>query len=99
MYIHMALGSAVFEPRHEKTNNVVSVVVVCWTQTGLYHHRRWLEAGNFGLRKWMNFTICVAETKACPTQRAYFCNNLTSVNYLPDITIAFPPFSFSPGFS
>ena len=34
------------------------------TQTGLYSHRRWLEAGNFGLRKKRNCTIRVAKTKA-----------------------------------
>ena len=33
------------------------------TQTGLYSHRRWHEAGNFGLRK-KNCTICVVKTKA-----------------------------------
>ena len=34
------------------------------TQTGLYRHRRWLEAGNFGFRKKKNFTIRVAKAKA-----------------------------------
>ena len=34
------------------------------TQTGLYKHRRWLEAGNFGFRKKRNCTIRVAKTKA-----------------------------------
>ena len=34
------------------------------TQTGLYKHRRWLEAGNFGFRKKRICTICVAKTKA-----------------------------------
>ena len=34
------------------------------TQTRLYSHRRWLEAGNFGLRKYRNGTIRVAKTKA-----------------------------------
>ena len=34
------------------------------TQTGLYSHRRWLEAGNFGLRNKRNRTIRVAKTKA-----------------------------------
>ena len=33
------------------------------TQTELYKHRRWLEAGNFGFIK-KNCTICVAKTKA-----------------------------------
>ena len=34
------------------------------TQTGLYSHRRWLEAGNVGFRKKRNCTICDAKTKA-----------------------------------
>ena len=34
------------------------------TQTGLCSHRRWLEARNFGFRKWGNCTIRVAKTKA-----------------------------------
>ena len=34
------------------------------TQTGLYNHRRWLEAGNFGFRKKRDCTIHVAKTKA-----------------------------------
>ena len=50
------------EPRSEKT----------WlrgfppglTQTGLYSHRRWLEACNFVFRKWRDCTIRVVKTKA-----------------------------------
>ena len=34
------------------------------TQTGLYSHTRWLEAGNFGIRKERGCSICVAKTKA-----------------------------------
>ena len=34
------------------------------TQTRLYSHRRWLEAGNFVFRKFRDCTICVAKTKA-----------------------------------
>ena len=34
------------------------------TQTGLYSHRRWLEACHFGFRKYRDCTICVAKTKA-----------------------------------
>ena len=34
------------------------------SQTELYKHRRWLEAGNFGFRKLRNCTIHVAKTKA-----------------------------------
>ena len=34
------------------------------TQTGLYSHKRWSAAGNFGLRKYRNTTIRVAKTKA-----------------------------------
>ena len=33
------------------------------TQTGLYSHRRWLEAGSFGFRKKRKHTNCVAKTK------------------------------------
>ena len=34
------------------------------TQTGLYSHRRWLEASNFGFRKERGCAICVAKTKS-----------------------------------
>ena len=34
------------------------------TQTWLYNHRSWLEAGNFGFRKKRDCTIYVAKTKA-----------------------------------
>ena len=34
------------------------------TQTGLYSHRKWLAAGNFGFRKKRDCTIHVAKTKA-----------------------------------
>ena len=34
------------------------------TQTGLYSHRRWLEALNFGFRKKRDCTIYTAKTKA-----------------------------------
>ena len=34
------------------------------TQTELYKHRRWLEAGNFRIREKRNCTIRVAKTKA-----------------------------------
>ena len=45
--IYIQIDNRKYEPVHEKTNNL-------WfppglTQTGLYSHRRWLEAGNFGL--------------------------------------------------
>ena len=50
------------EPVREKTNNLDFRPGP--TQTGLYSHRRWLEAGNFGFRKQMNCTIRVAITKA-----------------------------------
>ena len=38
-----------YEPVHEETNNLGYQPDM--TQTGLYSHRRWLEAGNFGFRK------------------------------------------------
>ena len=54
--------SILYEPVHEKTNNL------CFrpgqTQTCLYKHNRWLEAGNFGFRKNRNCIICVAKIKA-----------------------------------
>ena len=50
------------EPVHKKTNNLGFRPGP--TRTGLYGHRRWLEAGNFGCRKKRNCTICVAKTKA-----------------------------------
>ena len=31
---------------------------------GLYGYKRWLEAQNFGFRKWRDCTIRVAKTKA-----------------------------------
>ena len=34
------------------------------TQTELCKHRRWLQTGHFGFRKWENCTIRVAKTKA-----------------------------------
>ena len=56
-------SSKVYEPVHEKTNNLGSRPGP--TQPGLYSHR-WLEAGNFenfGFRKKRNSTIRVAKTK------------------------------------
>ena len=50
-----------FESMREKTNNLVRPGP---TQSRLYSHRRWLEAGNFGFRKSRNCTIRVAKTKA-----------------------------------
>ena len=48
-----------YESRCEKTG-----LRGIWpTQTGLYSHRRWLEARNFGLRKKRDCTIRVAKTK------------------------------------
>ena len=51
-----------YEPVYEKTNNLVFRPGL--TQTRLYSHRRWLEAGNFLFRKQRNCTIHVAKTKA-----------------------------------
>ena len=50
------------EPVREKTNNLGFRPGP--TQTGLYSHRKWLEAGNFGFRKKRDCTIHVAKTKA-----------------------------------
>ena len=50
------------EPVREKTNNLGFRPGP--TQTGLYSHRKWLAAGNFGFRKKRDCTIHVAKTKA-----------------------------------
>ena len=39
------------------------------TQTKLYSHKRWLEAGNFGLRKKRDFTIYVAKNIGAVTAK------------------------------
>ena len=52
----------IYEPVREKTNNLRFRPGS--TKTGLYSHRGWLEAGNFGYRKQRNCTIRVAKTKA-----------------------------------
>ena len=50
---------------HDKTNNLGFRPGLTQTdQTGLYSHKRWLEAGNFKFRKERNCTIPVAKTKA-----------------------------------
>ena len=65
------------EPVRDKTSNLGFRPGP--TQTGLYSHRRSLEAGNFGFRKKRNCTIRVAQTKAlisfavtAPVQVVYF---------------------------
>ena len=50
------------KPVREKTNNLGFRPGP--TQTGLYSHRKWLEAGNFGFRKKRDCAIHVAKTKA-----------------------------------
>ena len=64
MHIQGGLGNHIktFEPRREKTNNLGFRTGP--TQTELYKHRRWLEAGNFGFSKQRNCTKCLAKTKA-----------------------------------
>ena len=52
----------IYEPRSEKTG--LRGFRPGPTQTGLYSHRRWLEAGNFVFRKYRDCTIRVAKTKA-----------------------------------
>ena len=49
------------EPHHEKTR--LWDFRTCMTQTGLYNHRRWLEAWNPRFRKQRNYTIYVEEKK------------------------------------
>ena len=51
-----------YEPVHEKTNNLGFQPGP--TQTMLYSYRRWLEAGNFGFREKRKCAICVAKTRA-----------------------------------
>ena len=53
--IRLHNGCQYFEPRHEKTNNVLSEQVR--TQTELFKHTRQLEAGNFGFSKMMNIVL------------------------------------------
>ena len=55
-------NAEIYEPRYEKTG--LQGFRPSPTQTRLYSHRRWLEAGNFRIRKQRDFTICVAKTKA-----------------------------------
>ena len=50
------------QPRHDKT--CLRGFRPGSTQTGLYSHRRWLVALNFGFRKQRDRTICVTKTKA-----------------------------------
>ena len=52
----------IYEPRCEKTG--LRGFRPGPTQTGLYNHRRWLEAFIFGFRKYRDCTISVAKTKA-----------------------------------
>ena len=52
----------IFEPSHDKTNNLGFRPGLI--QTGLYKHKRLLEAGNFRFRKEENCTIRVAKTMA-----------------------------------
>ena len=49
------------ELRHEKT--CLRGFLPSLTQIGLYSHKRWLDAWNFGFRKWRDCTIYVAKTK------------------------------------
>ena len=51
-----------YEPSLKKTNNLAFCTGP--TQTKLYKHRRWLEAGNFRFRKDKKCTVRVAKTKA-----------------------------------
>ena len=53
--------AALFEPRRQKTG--LRGFRPGPTQTGLYSHRRWPEAWNFGFRKKRYCTIQVAKTK------------------------------------
>ena len=52
----------IYEPRCEKTG--LRDFRPDQTQTRLYNHTRWLEAGNFVFSKYRDCTIYVAKTKA-----------------------------------
>ena len=52
--IRLSMDHVLYEPVREKTNNLQIGFRPGPTQTGLYSHRRWLEAGNFGFRKKRN---------------------------------------------
>ena len=51
------------EPVREKTNNLGSDQGPGLTQTGLFSHRKSLEARNFGFKKKRDSTIRVVKTK------------------------------------
>ena len=50
------------EPRRKKTG--LGIFRPGQTQTRLYSHGRWLEAGNFEFRKKRDCSTCVAKTKS-----------------------------------
>ena len=62
LQLHVELTMKRFEPLYEKS------CLRCFrpgpTQCGLYSHRGWLEALNFGFGKGRNCTIYIVETKA-----------------------------------
>ena len=62
MFLSMFPFGASVEPRCEKTG--LRGFRPGPTQTGLYSHRRWLEAWKFGVRKSRKCTIRVAKTRA-----------------------------------
>ena len=59
---HLTPGPVLYETRCKKTG--FRGFRPGPTQTGLYSHRRWLEAYNFGFRKKRDCTIRVAKTKS-----------------------------------
>ena len=48
LFFVIGFSDVINEPVREKTNNLGFRPGL--TQTGLYNHRRWLEAGNFVLK-------------------------------------------------
>ena len=62
MMIHLSENLGFYEPRCEKTS--LQGFRPGPTQIGLYCHRRWLEAWNFGFRKLRDCSIYVAKAKA-----------------------------------
>ena len=61
LYHFYAIIQRKYEPRRKKTG--LRVFRQGPTQTGLYSHRRWLEAGNLGIKKERGCAIFVAKTK------------------------------------
>ena len=60
--VYVSLLVIIYVPSHKKINNLGFRPGLI--QTGLYSHRRRLEAQNFGFKTKRDSTICVMKTKA-----------------------------------